>query len=454
MPRGELDGQFAGGQERLVIGLTAAQGVTAHHARAHTQLAAHQPVGPVALDEDRFFEQANAALRVGAAQEEDERLLRRLGHDARPGVARRGHVLLGGMALAVRGNVGARTLLQGAQMRMAPADPDLLLPEVVEAFDVGLEAGFAGRGKDRDDAQAQAEVNHPAQSVGMGVRTLKAGVVVELGEVGATVGVPVFGQRGQDIVGGEARARPALGQPAVQRQGIEHIEERTIFDDQAFHQIKGVEFGAAVGEGGQIPAGGGRRAALASGAGETGASDEAGQGAGRGGGQVLAEEFAPQGRRSVFAEGRMTLEPEAQSQDAAQEWARGSVSGPGVAARAIGEVRAEQTLAFGAMKPFVSGAGADPEASGDRAKGSAASERRNDAAAFDEPGAFDMETETGGRRAGRQAVALPAALRLRSGSLRSPPLRRNAAGSPASHVTKCLPFAVTRPFTISCHLPA
>lgn len=150
----------------------------------------------------------------------------------------------------------------------------------------------------------------------------------------------------------------------------------------------------------------------------------------------------------------MAFEPGAQGQDAAAELARGAIFGPEVAARAIGEVHAEQTLAFGTMKPFVSGAGADAEARGDGAKGRSAAECGNDAATLEELVAFfDMKTEPRGGWADRQAVAAPAALRLRSGSLRSPPLRRNAAGAPASTPIKCLPFPVTRPFTISCHLP-
>jgi hypothetical protein len=75
-------------------------------------------------------------------------------------------------------------------------------------------------------------------------------------------------------------------------------------------------------------------------------------------------------------------------------------------------------------------------------------------AAREEQSAFDMGPENGWSGVRCQAVAAPAALRLRSGSLRSPPLRRNAAGAPASTVIKCLPFPVTQPFTISCHLPS
>ena len=443
MPGREFDDELARGQERLVIGLAAAQGMTAHFPGAHAQFATHQPVRPVAMNHERFFEQADAPVRVRAPQEDDPVLLRCFREVGRQAVTRRGAVLAGGMALAVRGDVGAGALLQSAQVRMPPALPDFLLPAVIEAFDVGLETGFARRRKHRDDAEAQAEVNHAAQTIGERVRTLKAGVVVKLGEVGAAVGAPVFDQGGEDIVGGEAGTRPALGQLAVQRQGIEHVEHGAIFDDEALDQIEGVEFGATLGDGGQMPAGGRRWAALASGGGESSASDQTSQRAGRGCGKVLAQEFPVESCGAVFAQGRKTFEPGAQSQDALEELARGAVFGFGVAARPVGEVRAEEALALGAMKPFVSGASADAEACGDRAEGSSPAERRDDLAALDEPCAFDMETESGGRRACRQAVAAPAALRLRSGSLCSPPLRRNAAGTPASRVIKCLPFAVT-----------
>ena len=285
MPRREFDDELARGQERLVIGLAAAQGMTAHFPGAHAQFATHQPVRPVAMNHERFFEQADAPVRVRAPQEDDPVLLRCFREVGRQAVTRRSTVLAGGMALAVRGDVGAGALLQSAQVRMPPALPDFLLPAVIEAFDVGLEAGFAGRRKHRNDAQAQAEVNHAAQTVGVGVRALKAGVVVELGEVGAAKRAPMFGQSGEDIVGGEAGARPALGQLAVQRQGIEHVEQRAVFDDEAFDQIERVEFGTALGDGGQMPARGWRWAALASGGGESGASDQPGQGAGRGRGQ-------------------------------------------------------------------------------------------------------------------------------------------------------------------------
>ena len=453
VPRREFDGELACRQERLVVGLAAAQRVTAHLAGAHAQFTTHQPVRPVALDEQSFFQQANSPVRVRAPQEDDPVLLRYFREVEWQAVTRRSTVLAGGMALTMRGDVGAGAPLQGTQVPMVPAVPDFLLPAMVETFDVGLEAGFAGRRKHRDDAQAQAEMNHAAQTIGVSVRPLKAGVVIELGEVGMAVGTPMFGQGGEDIVGGEAGAWPALGQLAVQRQAIEHVELRAVFDDEAFNQIERVEFGVALGDGGQMPARGWRWAALASGGGESGASDQPGQGAGRGRGQVLAQEFPAEGGGSVFAQGRMTFEPGAQSQDAPEEFARGAVFGFAVAAWPVGEVGAEEALTVSALKPFVGGASADAETSGDRAEGCPATERGDDAATFEEPGAFDMETEDGWRPSGRQAVAASAALRLRSGSLRSPPLRRNAADAPASTVIKCLPFAVTRPFTISCHLP-
>ena len=184
MPGGDLDGEFARGQKGLVIGLTAAQRITTHHAGAHAQFATDQPVRPVAVHEERGFEQAYPSVRVGAAQEDDLVLLRCFREAGRQAVARRGAVLTGGMTLAVGGNVGTGTPLQGGQVRMAPAVPDFLLPAVIETFDVGLEAGFARRRKDGNDPEAEAEMHHAAQTVGEGVRALKAGVVVELAKSG------------------------------------------------------------------------------------------------------------------------------------------------------------------------------------------------------------------------------------------------------------------------------
>lgn len=407
VPGREFDGEFTSRQERLVIGLAAAQGVTAHFSRAHTEFTTHEAVRPVTMNHEGSFEQADSPARVRAPQEDDQEMLRCFGELARQAVTRWGTVLAGGMALAVRGDVGAGAPLQSAQVRVAPALPDFLLPAVIEAFDVGLETGFARRRKHRDDAEAQAEVNHAAQMIGVGVRTLKAGVVVELGEVGVTVGVPVFGQGGEDIVGGEAGARPALGQLAVQRQAIEHVEQRAVLDDQTFDQIEGVEFGVALSDSGQMPAGRGWRTALTAGGGESSASDQPGQRAGGRGGQVLAEEFPAEGGGSVFAQGRMTFEPGAQSQDALDEFARGAVFGFAVAARPVGEVSAEEALAASALKPFVSGASADVEASGDRTEGGPATESGDDAAAFEEPGAFDMEREDGGAHQAAKPMLRP-----------------------------------------------
>ena len=453
MPRRDFDAEAARGQERLVLGLAAAQRETADLPGVHAQFAAHQPVRPEAIDADRFFQQANASLGVGAPQKDDAGLLRRGRDGRRERVARRGAVLAGGVALAVRGDIGAGTALQGAQVRMPPTLPDFLLPTVVEAFNVSLETGFARRRKDGDDAQTEAQMHDAAQAVGLGVRALKTGVVVKLGEGRQTVILPVCAQGGEHVVGGEAGARPALGQRAVQRQGIEDVQQRSVFEDQPLDQIEGIQFGAALRHGGQMPACRRWGSALATGGSESGASHEASQGAESGGPKVLAEEFSTERRRAVFAQGRVTLEPGAQSQDAPDEWARRAVLGAAVAARSVGKVGTVKALALGAVKPFVSGARADAKAPGDRAEGSATPERRNDLAAFEEPRAFDMEPESEGKGKDRQALARPAALRLRFGSLRSPPLRRNAAGTPASTVIKCLPFAVTSAFTISCHLP-
>ena len=107
VPRREFDGELACRQERLVVGLAAAQRVTAHLAGAHAQFATHQPVRPVALDEQSFFQQANSPVRVRAPQEDDPVLLRYFREVEWQAVTRRSTVLAGGMALTMRGDVGA-----------------------------------------------------------------------------------------------------------------------------------------------------------------------------------------------------------------------------------------------------------------------------------------------------------------------------------------------------------
>jgi len=68
--------------------------------------------------------------------------------------------------------------LEGLEME---ALPDGLLPTAVEAFNGGLEACFAGGHKDRDHAKLEAGANDAADGVGILMRALKAGVVIELG---------------------------------------------------------------------------------------------------------------------------------------------------------------------------------------------------------------------------------------------------------------------------------
>ena len=82
MPGRDFNGEFARGQERLLVRLAAAQGVAAHAARAHAQFAAHQTVRPMAVDQKSFFEQADASLRVELLDDAEQPLAGYSGADA------------------------------------------------------------------------------------------------------------------------------------------------------------------------------------------------------------------------------------------------------------------------------------------------------------------------------------------------------------------------------------
>ena len=89
------------------------------------------------------------------------------------------------------------------------------------------------------------------------MRAVEDHVVVELGIVGQAGRTPVFHQRQDGPFGGHRRLdRPGSGQTPVQRNGVEHLDVRPVFDDQALDDVDAVQLGPACGDIGQIPAGG------------------------------------------------------------------------------------------------------------------------------------------------------------------------------------------------------
>jgi hypothetical protein len=73
--------------------------------------------------------------------------------------------------------------------------PDLSLPEAVEIFDGGLEAGFQWRGKDRRDVEGKTKAHHSSDHIGVVVPALEADIIIKLGKGRQSVFAPKQFQR-------------------------------------------------------------------------------------------------------------------------------------------------------------------------------------------------------------------------------------------------------------------
>ncbi len=102
------------------------------------------------------------------------------------GAAGRGLVIPRRPALPVSGHEPVTGGLEGRDTGVVKALPDLLLPQMVEALMEILRPVFPRRGKDWRDAQRQAKADDLPQPIRMGVRALKARVIVKLGIRGTT----------------------------------------------------------------------------------------------------------------------------------------------------------------------------------------------------------------------------------------------------------------------------
>ena len=147
-----------GFEQRLVPRIAATQSITAQQVGAHIKVATDQPVRPSWRDGDRRAEQIDATTGIGASQEDDAIGRLRASHA--------GHRLADPQP-PVRGEEGVIARPQLAEMAMAEALPELLLPEAIEAFDGGLETGFARRSEHRHDALRQAEAHETTQPHGL-----------------------------------------------------------------------------------------------------------------------------------------------------------------------------------------------------------------------------------------------------------------------------------------------
>jgi hypothetical protein len=106
-----------------------------------------------------------------------------------------------------------------------------------------LQAQFPGWNEDRRDTQLEAQPADPANGISVLVGTLKAGVIVKLRKAGPPVVPPVRDEPRENRRGGRPPERPCRGQPAVEREPGEDVEERSASQLEIFDHIEEVELG-------------------------------------------------------------------------------------------------------------------------------------------------------------------------------------------------------------------
>lgn len=293
--------------------------------------ATNEAVLPETIDVEAVGEEADAALVVGAADEDglgigaSRQTFWRPGEACRCGfLTRLGFEVMGGHeAVGAVAQLGATGVVE--------AFPDFGLPQVVEGLDLVLEAVLAWRGEDGGDAQGQAEEGDRAEAVGMVMGAVKAQVVIELSVGGQTVLAPMGQQGILSEPGGDGGVEETAAQTAVQRDAVEDLDFANALDDEALDDIPGVQLGAAGGDVGEVPAWRGRRPTQAARAfDEAVALEHVGDGGAAGqrdAGRGLCAQGAEDGDRAVFPQDIVVAESVAQAEDALDQSGRQGVKG-------------------------------------------------------------------------------------------------------------------------------
>ena len=132
-------------------------------------LAAHEAMGITGRESEGTATDFDGAERVGAAQQDDEAAERPVGNCGGKRRAAGSGIEPQHVLGVVRVQKGGAAGAQLGRVAVMPAVPDLRLPEGVEALDVVLKTLLARRRKHRDNAEAEAVMDEPAEVRGMGV---------------------------------------------------------------------------------------------------------------------------------------------------------------------------------------------------------------------------------------------------------------------------------------------
>ena len=248
-------------EERLLERSTSSESEEPNAVLVEVDFCTNEAVNPEWVDDEGVPEDFDGAAVVCASDEDD--FPTRFGLQVEfpifgEGSAWGSRLDSNGMALPGSGDVSQGSMPEARHPGVVESDPDLGLPASVEAFDVCLETGFVGSGKDWGDAEAQAKANDPADGIGVLSGAGEAVVVVELHEAGQPAGPPVFEQAIDDGFGGDRTFGPGGGETAVQGNSGQNGEMRTVENGETFDGVEVIQFASTSGDLGQIPAGGGR----------------------------------------------------------------------------------------------------------------------------------------------------------------------------------------------------
>ena len=268
-----------------------------------------------------------------------------------------------GVALQERSHEALRLgaqLIEGAEMK---ATPHFCAPASIKTFDAILEARLTRGRKDRHDAQTETTADDAADTSGMLMRALKAGVVIELSEAREPPSTPVLKHGFHRGNRADARTGPRAWQGAEEGDDVEDLHQRPVLDGQVFEQVKAVEFGPAGGQIGEIPTRRrGRVAATPVGIEDSVADEHTVNGAhGRAGPDTQATQFALNGGRPVFTQRTAILEPFPKVQDQRFEICFEALRDSRIAGWPVREVHAVQAPGAGTRTPALDGVQTDSQ---------------------------------------------------------------------------------------------
>jgi len=373
--------------------LGAAKSMEADEILVEKHLGADQATNPASIGHEGMSQKVDDAAIVGASQVDDAagRMLLKVERPrTREKTTRRRRVVARSVTTLRGQDVAFGSLLELGEIGGNESMNDLALPESVERFDGGLEAGLARRSEDGSDVEGEAQPDDASESVGEIVGSLEAGVVVELSVSGQAVLTPASQQGLEDEVGGDVEARPGIDEPTMERDGVEAVDiarfvsERKVFDD-----VEGVEFDETGGEIGEIPAGGRRSSTNASPAVENAVASEDSSDGPDGGERrdALLAEMTMDRLIAELAEIAAQAEMIANLQDTAFEIG-GNASGSSRSAGSIGEVDAVESLVLSSSNPALHGAQGNSTLPSDGPKRLAGTNETDDLEAASEVGVF------------------------------------------------------------------